>query len=71
MQQGTNEASPPVCNNLISIRLSHTFKSDLGNNCTSNLKKIVRGEAEYDFWKLRVQVFPKLNENVCDCLLIL
>ena len=26
--------------------------------------KIIRGEAEYDFLKLHVQLFPKLDENV-------
>ena len=28
-------------------------------------------EAECDLWKLCVQLFPKLDENVRDCLLII
>ena len=34
--------------------------------------KIVRGEAEYDFYRLlRVQLYPKLDENACDYILII
>ena len=35
--------------------------------------KIVRGEAKYNFYYiiLCVQLFPKSDENACDCLLII
>ena len=34
----------------------------------SNLKKIIRGEAEYKLSKLHI---PKLDENECDYLLVI
>ena len=43
-----------------------------GNNCTSlsNIVKIVRGEAEYNFYYCMYN-YSKLHQNVCDSLLII
>jgi hypothetical protein len=45
---------------------SRTFSSNLGYNYTRNFFKIMLGFTSYN---LLVQLFPKLDSNVCDYIL--
>ena len=49
---------------------NHTHSSPIWEIIVLAILIIVRGEAKYDFCELHVQLLPKLDENVYDCLLI-
>ena len=45
---------------------NHPHSSPFWEIIVLAILEIVRGEAEYDIWKLCVQLFPKRDENMCD-----
>ena len=53
--------------NRIATIVPHTFPSNLGNNYTCNFKNYTRLRL-VQFLKLLVQLFPKVDSNVCDYL---
>ena len=54
-----------IKNNYMINRQSHTFSSNLGNNCTRNKENHTRLRL-VQFYYCLVQLFPKSDSNVCD-----